>query len=67
MIGFSQYLIESLDIDKLRHLEHAEDHIIHDGEESLKHVTDNLHDLHSFLTGSKSKLKIIRNNKHAII
>jgi hypothetical protein len=67
MIGFSQYLIESLDIDKLRHLEHAEDHIIHDGEESLKHAADNLNDLHSFLTGDKYKSKIIRNNKHDII
>ena len=67
MINFLKYIIVSLDVDKLKHLEHAEDHIIHDGEEGLKHVTDNLHDLHSFLTGGKSKSKIIGNNKDAII
>ena len=67
MIQFSKFIIESLDIDKLRHLEHAEDHIIHGGEEGLVHAADNLNDLHSFLTGDKYQSKIIRNNKHDII
>ncbi len=58
MKTFTNFIIESLDIDKLKHLEHAEDHIIHGGEEGLKHASDNLHDLHSFLTGGKSKSKV---------
>jgi hypothetical protein len=58
MIQFSNFLIESLDVDKLKHLEHAEDHIIHGGEEGLVHAADNLDDLHNFLTGGKSKSKV---------
>ena len=58
MIPFSKFLIESLDVDKLKHLEHAEDHIIHGGEEGLVHAADNLNDLHSLLTGGKSKSKV---------
>ena len=58
MINFLKYITESLDVDKLKHLEHAEDHIIHGGVNGLNHATDNLHDLHSFLTGGKSKSKV---------
>jgi len=58
MLTYINFLTESLDVDKLKHLEHAEDHIIHGGEEGLVHAADNLDDLHNFLTGGKSKSKV---------
>jgi hypothetical protein len=58
MLTFSAFLTESLDVDKLKHLEHAEDHIIHGGDEGVAHAANNLDDLHSLLTGGKSKSKI---------
>ena len=58
MLTFSSFLIESLDVDKLKHLEHAEDHIIHGGDEGVAHAANNLDDLHSLLTGGKSKSKV---------
>jgi len=58
MISLSQFLLESLDVDKLKHLEHAEDHIIHDGDEGAGHAADNLEDLHALLTGGRPKSKI---------
>jgi hypothetical protein len=58
MITFSTFLTESIDVDKLKHLEHAEDHIIHGGDEGVAHAADNLDDLHNMLTGRKSKSKI---------
>jgi hypothetical protein len=58
MIGFMKFLNESLDVDKLKHLEHAEDHIIHGGDEGVAHAADNLEDLHTLLSGGKPKSKI---------
>jgi len=58
MQTFSTFLVESLDVDKLKHLEHAEDHIIHGGDEGVAHAANNLDDLHNLLTGSKSKSKV---------
>lgn len=58
MLAFRSFLIESLDVDKLKHLEHAEDHIIHGGDEGVAHAADNLEDLHTLLTGGKPKSKI---------
>lgn len=58
MKSFLTFLIESLDVDKLKHLEHAEDHIIHGGDEGVAHAADNLDDLHNLLTGGKSKSKV---------
>jgi hypothetical protein len=58
MFSFTAFLTESLDVDKLKHLEHAEDHIIHGGDEGVAHAANNLDDLHSLLTGGKSKSKV---------
>jgi len=58
MIGYVNFLRESIDVDKLKHLEHAEDHIIHGGDEGVAHAANNLDDLHNLLTGGKSKSKI---------
>ena len=58
IVNFSSFITESLDVDKLKHLEHAEDHIIHGGDEGVAHAADNLEDLHTLLTGGKPKSKI---------
>jgi len=58
MITLNAFLIESLDVEKLKHLEHAEDHIIHGGHEGVAHAHDTLNDVSNFLNGKKSKTKI---------
>ena len=58
MITYKNYLTEALDVDKLKHLEHAEDHIIHGGDEGVGHAADNLDDLHNLLSGGKTKSKV---------
>ena len=58
MLTFANFLTESLDVDKLKHLEHAEDHIIHGGDEGVQHAADNLDDLHNMMSGKKSKSKV---------
>ena len=54
MLTFSTFLTEALEADKLKHLEHAEDHIIHGGNEGMLHAADTLNDIHEFLKGGKS-------------
>ena len=58
MLTFRQFIIENFEVNKLTHLEHAEDYIIHGGDEGVAHAADNLEDAHKFLTGGKSKSKI---------
>jgi len=58
IINFTNYLIESLDVEKLKHLEHAEDHIIHGGHEGVAHASDTLTDVADFLSGKQSKTRI---------
>ena len=52
MLSFKHYIAESLEVDKLKHLEHAEDHLIHGADEGLSHAVDNLQDLHDRLLGA---------------
>lgn len=58
MLTFKNFLTESLDVEKLKHLEHVEDHVIHGGDEGVRHAADTLGDVHSFLNGKKTKTKI---------
>jgi hypothetical protein len=58
MLTFLSFITESLDVDKLRHLEHLEDHIIHGGHEGVVHALDNLHDVHKLLKGQKTKTRV---------
>lgn len=58
MLSFSKFLTESLQVDKLKHLEHAEDHIIHGGDEGMHHAAENLEDLHNRLTGGQAQNKV---------
>jgi hypothetical protein len=58
-MNFKQYLIEAASEERLTHLEHAEDHIIHSGEEGFTHAFHNLNDVHEQLTGGKNKTTIM--------
>jgi hypothetical protein len=57
-MNFKSFLTESLDVEKLKHLEHAEDHIIHGGHEGVSHTAETLSDVSDFLSGKKTKTKI---------
>lgn len=52
---FKSYLIESLDIEKLKHLEHLEDHLIHGGHEGVAHASETLSDVLAILEGKPRK------------
>jgi hypothetical protein len=54
-MNFKQYLIESLDVEKLKHLEHLEDHIIHGGHEGVSHASETLSDVVAALEGKPRK------------
>ena len=43
---------------KLKHLEHAEDHVIHAGREGFVHAHQNLTDLHDQMKGRKNNTSI---------
>ena len=58
MITFQYYLTEAASEDKLKHLEHAEDHIINAGFDGFAHAYHNLQDVHDQLSGKKNKTKI---------
>mgnify|MGYP000222945730 CR=1 FL=1 len=56
MLKLSGFLLESE--EKLKHLEHAEDHVINDGFEGFAHAFHNLEDVKDQLQGKKNKTKI---------
>ena len=59
MKTLNQYLItESAEEDKLKHLEHAEDHVINAGKEGFKHAFNTLHGVHTALTKNKSEVSL---------
>lgn len=55
MIQFSAFLTESLDVEKLKHLEHLEDHLIHGGHEGVAHASETLTDVLAILEGKPRK------------
>ena len=57
-MNFLSFLAEALEVEKLKHLEHVEDHIIHGGHEGVAHAADTLSDVHDFLSGKKTDTKI---------
>ena len=57
-MNFLSFLAEALEVEKLKHLEHVEDHIIHGGHEGVSHAADTLSDVHDFLSGKKTDTKI---------
>ena len=59
MLKFTQFLSESTgDTEKLKHLEHAEDHPINAGAEGFKHAVKTLSGVHNTLQGKKSEVRL---------
>ena len=60
MKSLTQFVIsESADQEeKLKHLEHAEDHVINAGHEGFKHAFNTLHGVHQSLAGKKSGVTV---------
>lgn len=46
---FTSFLLESASEEKLKHLEHAEDHVINDGDKGFAHAYHNLQDTHDLI------------------
>jgi hypothetical protein len=58
-MGFKSFLIERADSEEqLKHLEHAEDHVINAGPEGFVHAFHNLNDVHSKLKGEHNSAKV---------
>jgi hypothetical protein len=59
MISLKHFLAETASEEKLKHLEHAEDHIMNAGMEGFAHAFHNLEDTHDQLQGKKNKTTIM--------
>lgn len=60
-MNFINYLIEATAEEKeakLKHLEHAEDHVINSGDKGFAHAFHNLEDVHSKLHGKHNDTKV---------
>jgi len=58
MISFKSFLLESFETEKLKHLEHAEDHPINAGSAGFEHAVKTLKGVHNALQGKKSDVKL---------
>ena len=58
MTTFKDFLSEEASEEKLKHLEHAEDHVIHGGQAGFSHAYHNLKDVHDRLTGKENATKV---------
>jgi hypothetical protein len=58
MTTFKDFLSEDTSEEKLKHLEHAEDHVIHGGAAGFSHAYHNLKDVHDRLTGKQNATKV---------
>ena len=59
MIKFSKFITESAsNDDKLTHLEHVEDHVVHGGSDGFAHAFHTLNGVHEQLRGAKNNTKI---------
>lgn len=58
-MSFYSFLSESVESEqKLKHLEHAEDHVINAGHAGFSHAFHNLKDVHDRLTGNHNETKV---------
>lgn len=55
---FKEFITESVEEEKLKHLEHAEDHVINAGHEGFSHAYSNLKDVHDKLTGKNNDTRV---------
>lgn len=54
MLTFKKFYLFESDDGKLKHLEHAEDHVLNDGKEGFKHAVATLWGVHKALQGKKT-------------
>lgn len=57
MLTFTSFLTEAK-VEKLKHLEHAEDHIINSGAAGFEHAAKTLIGVHNAMQGRKSQVKV---------
>ncbi len=55
---FTKFLAEETSDDKLKHLEHVEDHVIHGGSEGFGHAFNTLNGVHEKLRGTDNNTKV---------
>jgi hypothetical protein len=58
MMKFTKFLAEEASDDKLKHLEHVEDHVIHGGSEGFGHAFNTLNGVHEKLRGTDNNTKV---------
>jgi hypothetical protein len=58
MTSFKNFIAEEASEEKLKHLEHAEDHVINSGAQGFSHAFHNLKDVHDKMVGKNNKTKI---------
>ena len=58
MLSLLKYLTEAASEEKLKHLEHAEDHVINSGMDGFAHAYHNLEDVKDQIGGKKNSTKI---------
>jgi len=59
MLSFNNFLVEAASEDKLKHLEHLEDHVINAGADGFAHAVHNLEDVHGKLKGGKNNTTVM--------
>ena len=58
MLSLRKFIVEANSEDKLKHLEHVEDHVIHGGAEGFAHAYHTLNGVHEHLSGRDNSTKI---------
>lgn len=59
MLSFSKFIVESsLNVEKLKHLEHAEDHVTNAGAAGFDHAVNTLVGVHNSMLGKKTGTKL---------
>jgi hypothetical protein len=58
MMKFTKFLAEEASDDKLKHLEHVEDHVVHGGSEGFAHAFHTLNGVHDKLKGADNNTKV---------
>lgn len=53
MLTFTEFLTEGINVEKLKHLDHIEDHIFDGGHAGMSHIAGVLDDSLNFLSGTK--------------
>jgi hypothetical protein len=57
-MNFKEFIKESAEEEKLKHLEHAEDHVINAGHQGFAHAYGKLKDVHDKLTGKDNDTRV---------